>query len=129
MRKYGLCIIWVLATASSFVGLYFSEIARIPPCPIDWFERICLYPLMIMAGIAAWHNFYKIASYLLPQTLIGLGLSIYKLLLLETSWFPPLPNCPIDRKVAYLSFLTFLAINALLIPIRRISKKGLHENR
>ena len=134
IRKYGLFAVWMIATIAAFGSLYYSEIANIPPCLLSWFQRICLYPLIIIAGQAAWHGDYKIASYLLPQTIIGLGVSLYHLILQETSWISYLPDCAIKTGIGLgfislpmLSSLAFLLINVLLIIVRRSSKVSSHE--
>jgi disulfide bond formation protein DsbB len=134
MRKYGLFSVWVIATIAAFGSLYFSEILQTTPCILSWFQRICLYPLVIIAGQAAWYGDYRIALYLLPQTAIGLIIALYHLLLQETHWFPYLPSCAVKTDVGLgfvsvplLSLFAFILINGLLIWIWRISKKGLHE--
>ncbi len=33
-------------------SLYFSEIAKYPPCVLCWYQRICMYPQVVILGFA-----------------------------------------------------------------------------
>ncbi len=83
IQKYGLYIIWVVSSLGTLGSLYIGE-----PSYLDWYQRICLFPLVFIAGIAAWRGFLSIAPYFIPQALIGLGCSLYQILLLKKpAWF------------------------------------------
>lgn len=58
----------VLATLAS---LYLSEIADFVPCRYCWWQRIFMYPLAIMAPIAAWKSDWNVRRYALPLATIG----------------------------------------------------------
>ncbi|HAB99180.1 MAG TPA: hypothetical protein DCE71_05105 [Parachlamydiales bacterium] len=83
IQKYGLYIIWVISCLGTLGSLYIEE-----PSYLDWYQRICLFPFVFIAGIAAWRGFLSIAPYFIPQSLIGLGCSFYQILLLKKpAWF------------------------------------------
>ena len=135
IKKYGLFAVWIVATLATFVTLYYSEIAHIAPTILDWYERICLYPLVIIAGQASWYGDYKITPYLLPQTVVGFGISLFHILLQETSWFHYLPCCavkvaigiePVSRPM--IMAVSFLLMTIVLAVIRRSSKSGAYDN-
>ncbi len=44
---------WVIATVTMLGSLYLSEIADYPPCKLCWFQRIAMYPLVVVLGVAA----------------------------------------------------------------------------
>jgi hypothetical protein len=44
---------WVVATVTTLGSLYFSEIADFVPCKLCWYQRICMYPLVVILGVAA----------------------------------------------------------------------------
>jgi disulfide bond formation protein DsbB len=118
--KYGLYIVWVLACLTTIADLYWTE-----PCCIDWLERICLYPLVFVAGLAAWRGFLGIASYLLPQITIGLCLAIYQIVLVKRpDWLLDFCiGCKQDTSSVMISGGVFLCITVLLIAISRLNTK------
>ncbi|MBI3559387.1 disulfide bond formation protein B, partial [Candidatus Gottesmanbacteria bacterium] len=39
---------WFVATVATAGSLYFSEIARLTPCVLCWYQRILMYPLVLI---------------------------------------------------------------------------------
>ncbi|WP_284139478.1 MULTISPECIES: disulfide oxidoreductase [unclassified Virgibacillus] len=117
-----LLIMWITALLATTGSLYFSEIAGFIPCELCWVQRVFMYPLVIIYGVALWKKKQIIA---LPGILLsGLGLliSIYHYLiqklpaLQEASDSCGLIPCNVQY-VNYLGFITipFLAGTAFLI--------------
>lgn len=53
----------------------------LPPCVLCWFQRIAMYPLVILIGLAMkWKNDH-VKAYLLPFTFIGGAIAVYHNLL------------------------------------------------
>lgn len=129
IRKFGLFAVWVVATLATFASLYLKEGRGLDPCYLCWIQRICLFPLVITAGQAAWHNFYGIVSYLLPQTIIGLLISIYQFYITTFSHAHFLVIKDGCAPHFHITFVAFVLINALLIILLRVSKKGAHESK
>ena len=71
-----------LATAGS---LYFSEVANYLPCTLCWYQRIAMYPLVVILGIAAVRRDIGIRIYAIPVAAIGAAIAAYHYLL---EWFP-----------------------------------------
>ena len=78
---YALVLAWVPALLAMGGSLYFSEIAHFPPCPLCWFQRIAMYPLVLLLGIAAFRRDVGIRTYAIPLAAIGAVVSVYHLLL------------------------------------------------
>jgi disulfide bond formation protein DsbB len=71
-----------LLSLSGFLGsLYFSEIVKYPPCTLCWYQRICLYPLLVIFGVALWTEDRAYAKYAWPLALIGGAIAVYHNLL------------------------------------------------
>ena len=66
----------LVATAGS---LYFSEVADFIPCKLCWFQRIAMYPLVLLALPALRHD-RRAALYLLPLPIVGLAISGWHIL-------------------------------------------------
>ena len=62
-------------------SLYMSEVAKFPPCPLCWYQRICMYPLVVVLGIAAFRRDASVRWYALPLAVIGIGFSTYHYLI------------------------------------------------
>ena len=62
----------------AFVGsLFYSEIAGFPPCSLCWYQRIFIYPqIILLAGALIWRD-RTIARYLLPLSIIGGIIALY----------------------------------------------------
>jgi disulfide bond formation protein DsbB len=64
----------LIATSGS---LFYSEYAKFAPCYLCWFQRIFMYPLVIIFGIAAFKKDYNIFAYTLPLAMTGWLISLY----------------------------------------------------
>jgi disulfide bond formation protein DsbB len=62
-------------------SLYMSEVAHFPPCPMCWYQRICMYPLVVVVGVAAWRRDASVRWYALPLAVIGICFSTYHYLI------------------------------------------------
>lgn len=64
-------IISVVAMAGS---LFFSEVMKLPPCVLCWYQRICMYPLVVIFGLGLLKTGRDCWIY--AKVLVGLGLII-----------------------------------------------------
>lgn len=71
-------IVAFVATAGS---LFYSEIAHFEPCKLCWFQRIAMYPQLILFGIAYLKNDIRVLPYARLLSLIGLIIAGYHYLL------------------------------------------------
>lgn len=72
---------WVVSLVSTLGSLFFSEVMRFPPCILCWYQRICMYPLVIilLAGLLPLNK--SVIRFSLPLTFIGWLISVYHNLL------------------------------------------------
>lgn len=75
--SYGLLIGFLLSLGASVVTLYYSDVLGMEPCWLCWFQRIFLYPQVILFAIAAWKRDYMIAVYSIALSVIGLLIALY----------------------------------------------------
>lgn len=68
---------WAVATTATLGSLYLSEVAKFPPCELCWYQRIAMYPLVVLLGIAALRRDRSVRWYVVPLAGIGLAISIY----------------------------------------------------
>ncbi|MCR8643837.1 disulfide oxidoreductase [Paenibacillus sp. N1-5-1-14] len=82
----GMFMSWAIALIATLGSLYFSEILYYEPCKLCWFQRILMYPLVIMIAIAAVRKDIKQYVYILPVAIVGICFSTYHVLLQKTDW-------------------------------------------
>jgi disulfide bond formation protein DsbB len=111
-------VVALLATAGS---LWFSEVAHFEPCRLCWFQRIAMYPLVVILGIAAWRRDAAVRRYVAPLAIIGAVIATYHYAL---EWFPALDtgSCSVSapctlvwfRELGFIT-LPYLALSAFLL--------------
>jgi disulfide bond formation protein DsbB len=76
-----LYLVWIQALVAMLGSLFFSEVMHFPPCVLCWYQRIAMYPLVLILPIGILAKDKHIARYVLPLALIGLGIAVYHSLL------------------------------------------------
>jgi disulfide bond formation protein DsbB len=114
---------FVVATLATIGSLYFSEVAHFEPCRLCWYQRIAMYPLVIILGIAAWRRDIGVRRYVVPVAVIGALIATYHYAL---EWLPWLDSgvcsattpCTIVwfRQLGFVS-LPYLALSAFLLIV------------
>jgi disulfide bond formation protein DsbB len=124
MKRLGLFLPWLLALIATVGSLYFSEAFHMEPCKLCWYQRITVFPLVIILGIAAFRGAYRIIIYVLPLSIIGLGIAAYQtLMILFFSQTASCPECTLKAVSKHpvtfplLSLCAFMTLNIALIWI------------
>jgi disulfide bond formation protein DsbB len=68
---------WLVAAVCMAGSLYFSDVAHLTPCRLCWYQRIAMYPLAVILGIAALRRDVDIRRYAIPLAAIGAAISTY----------------------------------------------------
>ncbi|WP_110931846.1 disulfide oxidoreductase [Paenibacillus bouchesdurhonensis] len=76
-REYGIYLAWLVSMVATAGSLYLSEVLYYEPCKLCWFQRIFMYPLAILLGMAAFRNDRRILVYTIPLSIIGGTISTY----------------------------------------------------
>ena len=117
-----LLIIWVTSLVATLGSLYFSEVRGFIPCDLCWYQRILMYPIVIISTIAYIQKNAQIALTTAVFAIIGGSMSLYhygiqKISLLQES----APACGLvsctGSYINWLGFITipFLALTAFII--------------
>jgi disulfide bond formation protein DsbB len=72
-----LWLAFVVALAAMSGSLYFSEVAGFVPCALCWYQRIAMYPLVVILGVAAVRGDAGVRRYAVPVAGIGSLLSLW----------------------------------------------------
>ncbi|MFN7148917.1 MAG: disulfide bond formation protein B [Microthrixaceae bacterium] len=70
-----------VATTCTLGSLYLSEVAKFPPCILCWYQRIAMYPLVVILAVATLRRDRQVSWYVVPIAVIGMGISIYHYLI------------------------------------------------
>jgi disulfide bond formation protein DsbB len=111
----GAFVVSVIAVSGS---LFFQYGAQFTPCTDCWFQRICMYPQVLLLGVAAFRSdLFTARLYAAPLAFIGSGVSVYQLMLQH--FFPePAGGCGIGVPVcsgSYINEFGFITIPFLAL--------------
>ena len=67
----------LVALVATLGSLTYSEYFLFEPCRLCWFQRIAMYPLVLILGVGAWKRDRNVGWYSLPLAVAGLLVSIY----------------------------------------------------
>lgn len=81
LKEYSLYIAWGIALTATMGSLYYSEIMNLPPCVLCWYQRISMYPMVVILGVGILLKNRLIHLYALPLTIIGFLIAVYHNLL------------------------------------------------
>jgi disulfide bond formation protein DsbB len=87
-----LLLAWLVATCATLGALFLGEVMGMTPCVLCWYQRIFMFPLAIVLGIAAYQDDRHGAVYALWLSLGGLAIAAYHSLLvaglIPQAWVP-----------------------------------------
>lgn len=125
---------WAIASVSTLGALFFSEIMELPPCVLCWYQRIFMFPLVLILPLGLFPYDAKVIRYALPLTLVGWAIAFFQVLLVAGVIPEGLKPCsqgvPCSEvqiqwlgfvNIPLLSFIAFSVMNALLFVARKRS--------
>jgi disulfide bond formation protein DsbB len=106
---------WIAALIATIGSLYFSEVLHYIPCTLCWYQRIFMYPLAIMLGIAFYQNDRGIVKFVLPLSIIGMIISGYHTALQKIPYLQQFEMCTsgVPCSKDYINWLGFITIPIL----------------
>ncbi len=136
IKKNLLHIAFAQALIAMLGSLYFSEVLQFPPCVLCWYQRICMYPLVLLLGIGIYRQDKTIYWYTLPLAVVGWVISVYHNLLyykiLPESIQPCMLGVSCTTKfiewlgfvtIPFLSFVAFSVVIVCLLVYKKLLKK------
>jgi len=102
---------WVVAIVATLGSLYFSEIRHFPPCTLCWYQRILMYPLVLLLGVATFKQDRGVIKYALPLSVLGVLVSGYHILVERIPGFGEgVCSSGVPCNVKYIEWLGFITI-------------------
>ncbi|APW65445.1 disulfide bond formation protein B [Poseidonibacter parvus] len=128
---------FITATIATLGSLFFSEVMEFIPCSMCWYQRIFMYPLVLIFLVNMLYPDDKIVKYAMPIVLVGLSFSIYHNLLMfeiiPESIVPCVQGVPCSTEyINWLGFITipFLSLisYSIILILLLFIKKGISSN-
>lgn len=76
---------WFVAFLATAGSLYFSEVANYVPCTLCWYQRIAMYPILVILAVGAARRDSAAGVYAVALAAIGTTIALYHSVL---EWFP-----------------------------------------
>ena len=112
---------FLVATTATIGSLFLSQIAKIPPCDLCWYQRIFMFPLTIILGIALFKDDLQVKRYVVPLALIGIAIAFYHYILQR---LPTLP-LPCTNEVVSCTTKQIELFGYITIPLMSATAFGL----
>lgn len=122
-----LFVAWVVATTATLGSLFFSDVMGIPVCLLCWYQRIAMYPMVLVLAVGLLPYDPKVIRYAAALTAVGWLIALFQLLLvagiIPESAQPCVQGIPCSEthialfgflNIPVLSVLTFSLIGSLL---------------
>ena len=81
IKKYILYVAFLKAFLATVISLVFSELLHFPPCILCWYQRICMYPLVVIFAVGILKKDKLVAYYAWPLIAAGWLIAFYHNLL------------------------------------------------
>lgn len=72
---------WLVSVVATAGALFLGEVMGMAPCVLCWYQRIAMFPLALILGLACYADDRRGAVYALPLALAGVALAAYHCLL------------------------------------------------
>ena len=129
-------VAWLVAAASTLGALFLGEVMGFAPCVLCWYQRICMFPLVLVLAAGLFPFDPKVVRYALPLAAAGWLIALYHLLLTQgvipESATPCTQGVPCGQNqgewfgflsIPMLSVLSFSVINLVLLATHFKTRK------
>lgn len=76
-----LFLAWLVALTATAGALFLGEVMGKTPCLLCWYQRIAMFPLVLVLGLGVFDGDARSARYAMPLAAAGWGLALYHCLL------------------------------------------------
>ena len=107
---------FLISVGVTLGSLYLSEIAHFVPCKLCWFQRIFMYPQVLLLGVASVKNDFGIKKYIIPMSVVGFLIAVYQYILQMS----PIP-LPCTDEIASCAVKEFVEFGYITIPMMSLT--------
>jgi disulfide bond formation protein DsbB len=126
---------WLVAAGATAGSLFFSSVMGFPPCVLCWYQRICLFPLVVVLARALFPLDRGVVKYALPLAALGWLIAAYHNLVyagvVPESLQPCVQGVSCSERnlelfgvlsIPALALMAFTALVGVLVAVRRSSR-------
>ena len=119
---------WIVVTVATLGSLFFSEVMDVPVCKLCWYQRIAMYPMVLILAVGLFPHDPKVVRFAGPMAAVGWFIALFQVLLIAgiipESVQPCVKGIPCSEthlslfgflNIPALSLITFSLIGVLLI--------------
>lgn len=70
-------LVFVVSLGATLGSLFYSEVLGFEPCRLCWYQRIAMYPIAFLSGLALWRRDVGILWYIRLQAIVGAAIGAY----------------------------------------------------
>lgn len=131
-----LTVAWVTALIATLSAVFIGEVLGRTPCVLCWYQRIFMFPLVVVLGVACYRGDLGAWRYALPLAGAGAGFAAYHTLLYWRVIEPEIVACSAEASCSgagmaifgsiplpFLSLIAFIFVVLSLFLVRFHSKK------
>jgi len=124
--------VWIVATVATLASLFFSEVMDVPVCSLCWYQRIAMYPLVLILALGLFPYEPKVVRFAAALAAVGWLIALFHVLVVAgvvpERVQPCVQGIPCSEthialfgflNIPVLSLLTFSLIVAMLFLSRR----------
>jgi len=122
-----LLLAWIVSVVTTAGSLWYSEHFHFIPCELCWYQRILMYPLVVILGVGWFRRDRAVWITALPFVVLGPLVSLYHWLVERVPSFAESTSCSIDAPcsapyfeklgfvtLAWMALSSFLLMGSLL---------------
>ncbi len=114
LQKHALYFAWLISLIGFCLSVFYGEVLGNPPCPLCWYQRVALFPLVILLGMAAYRKDVFIVNYALPIVFLGAAVAVFHFLQPYISLFQKVKVCRWGTPCSHTGFsLVFPLLSAI----------------
>lgn len=72
-----LYLAWAIALVATLGALFIGEVMGQTPCLLCWYQRIAMFPLALLLGVACFKGDLGVRRYALPLAFAGAAVALY----------------------------------------------------
>jgi disulfide bond formation protein DsbB len=127
---------WLIALVATLGALFLGEVMGMAPCVLCWYQRIAMFPLVVILALGLLPFDYRSVRYALPLAVAGWAVALYHSLLywgVVPKGLAPCgqgPSCIEDKlellgfiSIPLLSLMAFTLIAGLLFMVKKGAPK------
>lgn len=111
LKNNSIAIAFLVSAMATLSSLFMSLVAHFIPCELCWYQRIFMFPQVIILGIALWKNNTQVRLTSMVLSIIGLLIALYHILL---QYYPAIFPC--SNEAANCALVQFKYFGYITIP-------------